>query len=358
MRLPSEPGLATKYGESEAQTMQETLGIAINASGWVSVEYAKAIAGNANARLVGVTSRNVENARHFVSELGIDCTVYPDYAALLDDPRVDAVAVTTPNYLHAQDAIAACKAGKHVILEKPPAITHEECDALEQAVKEAGISSVVGFVLRWNPLVVNIRALQEQGALGEVHFAQTDYWHGAGRVISPDRWIAKREYTGSAMLAGGSHAVDMIRYLVGSEVVEVAAFARQGLESFEFDTTESGILRFENGAVGRVSACLEIVGPYQFNIELLGSGGTVRDNRVWSKALAPAQAGFLEIPCILPNSGDVAHHPFQQEVDHFVDCVLSGRDCEPNIADGLRTVRVCLALDESAARGEMVRVRQ
>ncbi|NSW58447.1 MAG: Gfo/Idh/MocA family oxidoreductase [Armatimonadetes bacterium] len=338
--------------------MPDRLGIAINASGWVSVEYAKAITRNPRAQLVGITSRNPDNARRFVAELGLDCTVFPNYEALLADSRVDAVAITTPNYLHASDAIAACKAGKHIILEKPPAITQDECDALQSAVQEAGITSVVGFVLRWNPLVTNIRALQEQGALGDIIFAQTDYWHGAGRVISPDRWIAKRQFTGSAMLAGGSHAVDMIRFLVGSEVVEVAAFARKGLDTFEFDMTETGILRFENGAVGRVSASLEIVGPYQFNIELLGTGGTVRDNRIWSRKLAPKQSDFIEIPCVLPNSGDVAHHPFQQEVDHFVDCALSGRDCEPNIADGLRTVRVCLALDESAASGQTVRVRR
>ncbi|MDI9584419.1 MAG: Gfo/Idh/MocA family oxidoreductase [Acidobacteriota bacterium] len=337
--------------------MPDSLGIAINASGWVSVEYAKAITRNPRAHLVGITSRNLDNARRFVAELGLDCTVFPDYEALLADSRVGAVVITTPNYLHASDAIAACKAGKHIILEKPPAITRDECDALQAAVEQAGITSVVGFVLRWNPLVTNIRALQDQGALGDIIFAQTDYWHGAGRVISPDRWIAKRKFTGSTMLAGGSHAVDMIRFLVGSEVVEVAAFAREGLDTFEFDMTESGILRFENGAVGRVSASLEIVGPYQFNIELLGTGGTVRDNRLWSKKLAPEQSDFMEIPCIQPNSGDVAHHPFQQEVDHFVDCALSGRDCAPNIADGLRTVRVCLALDESAACSQMVRVR-
>jgi predicted dehydrogenase len=224
-------------------------------------------------------------------------------------------------------------------------------------VREAAITSVVSFVLRWNGLVLNLRQLLDAGALGEVFFAQTDYWHGAGSVISDKRWLAQKELTGSAMLAGGSHAVDMIRFLVGSEVTRVAAFSRPGLPGFDFDTTESGLLHFANGATGRVSACLDMVGPYQFNIELLGTEGTARDNRVWSRKLAPEQSDFFDLNCVLPNSGDVAHHPFQAEIDHFAQRMLEGRDCEPNILDGIKTVRVCLALDEAAARGEVVAVR-
>lgn len=332
--------------------------VALSAAGWVSAEYAKAIAKHPDAELAGVTSRDLDNARRLVDDLGLDCTIYPDYEAILADDRVTAVAVTTPNHMHAAQGIAAARASKHIILEKPPAISHEECDALGAAVREAGVTSVVGFVLRWNQLVVNLRRLIDEGVLGEVFFAQTDYWHGAGKVISPDRWIAKKQFTGSTMLAGGSHAVDMIRNLVGSEVTQVAAFAREGAGNFEFDMTENAILQFANGAVGRVSASLEIVGPYQFNIELLCTGGTVRDNRVWSKKLTPEQADFFEIPCIQPNSGDVAHHPFNDEVGHFVGCILEGKDCLPNIEDGIRTVRACLAMDEAAQTGQVVRVRQ
>jgi len=160
--------------------MSDQVGFAINASGWVSHEYAKAILANPLTRLVGVTSRNPENARRLVGELGAQCSIYPDYAALLDDTEVDAVAITTPNYLHVPDALAACRAGKHIILEKPPAITWDGCDVLEAAVRQAGIISVVSFVLRWNPLAVNLRRLLDEGALGEVFFAQTDYWHGSG----------------------------------------------------------------------------------------------------------------------------------------------------------------------------------
>ena len=217
------------------------IGIAINACGWVATEHAKAILRNPHTYLVGVTSRRRESAERLVSQLGVDCRIYPDYEALLGDDDVDAVAVTTPNYLHTPNAIDACRAGKHVILEKPVAISHEQCDDLRRAISEAGITGVVSFVLRWNPLVLNIRRLIDSGAIGEVFFAQTDYWHGAGSVISPDRWISQKQYTGSAMLAGGSHAVDMMRFLMGREPVQAAAFSRGGLEGFDFDTTDNSM---------------------------------------------------------------------------------------------------------------------
>lgn len=338
--------------------MAHEIGVAINACGWVATEHAKAIARNPHTYLAGVTSRTRASAERLLRELGLDCPIYPDYEALLSDPRVDAVAITTPNHLHAANALDAARAGKHIILEKPPAITHEECDALEAAVRAAGVTTIVSFVLRWNPLVINLRRLLDCGALGEVHFAQTDYWHGVGEIISPRRWLAKREFTGSAMLAGGSHAVDMIRYLVSSEVTRVAAFSRPpALEGFDYDTSESGLLYFANGALGRVSACFEAVGPYQFNIELLGTEGMARDNRVWSRKLTPEQSDFYELPCILPNSGDVSHHPFQAEIDHFADCVLSGAPCQPDILDALKTTRVCLALDEAARTQQVVQLR-
>jgi predicted dehydrogenase len=72
---------------------------------------------------------------------------------------------------------------------------------------------------------------------------------------------------------------------------------------------------------------------------------------VYSRQIAPEQQEYFEIPCVTPDSGDVAHHPFQEEIDHLVECILDGTDCVPDIADGIRTSRVCLAADRSAANG-------
>lgn len=334
-----------------AQSGEATLGAAINACGWVAREHANAYVSNPHTRIVGVTSRSRSSAERLAAELGLSCRVYDDYDELLADDEVDIVSVTTPNFLHASDAIAAAQAGKHICLEKPAGINEEELDELGAAVDEAGVTSVMSYVLRWNQQVINVRNLVERGALGELFCCETDYWHGIGEVIRPDRWIAKRKLAGSAMLTGGCHAVDMARSFMG-EVATVSAHSHTNPSlGLEYDTATICSVQFASGAIGKISAILEIVSPYRFNVKLMGSEGTALGAEVFSRVLAPEQQEYFEIPCITPDSGDVEHHPFQQEIDHLVECIRAGRDCVPDIADGIRTSRVCLAADRSAASG-------
>ena len=331
--------------------MSEQLGAAINACGWVAYEHAKAYMANPNTRIVGVTSRTRSSAEKLVAELGLDCRIYDDYDALLADDEVDIVSVTTPNYLHASDGIAAAEAGKHIALEKPAGINEEELDDLGAAVANSCVKSVMSFVLRWNQQVLNIKRLVDQGALGKLFYCETDYWHGVGSVIRADRWIAKKELAGSAMLTGGCHAVDMARNFMG-DVARVTAHSHDNPSlGFEYDTATVCTFEYESGAIGKTSAILEIVSPYRFNVNVMGSEGTALGNQVYSRVMLPEQQDYFEIPCVTPDSGDVAHHPFQQEIDHLVECILDGTDCVPDIADGIRTSRVCLAADRSAANG-------
>ena len=330
--------------------MSELIGVALNSCGNVAYEHAKAYQRDPRCRVVGVTSRTLASAEKLVAELGLDCTIYPDYEALLDDSRVQAVSITSPNFLHAAEATAAAQAGKHILLEKPPGIGHDELDTLEAALRPTQVTTVCSFVLRWNPLVLNLTRLQGQGAYGEVFFVQTDYWHGVGDIIRPDRWLAKKEFTGSAFLAGGSHAVDLARHFAG-DIVSVSAFATHRLEGFDYDTTISATMKLASGGVGRISVCFDAPGPYQFNIDVIGSEGMSRDDRFWSNKAFPQQNDWVTIPCLTPNSGSVAHHPFQAEIAHFLDCILEGRDGDPSVLHAIETARVCLAVDESAAQG-------
>lgn len=330
--------------------MSGKIGVAINSCGLVAVEHAKAYLQDPRCELVGVTSRTRASAERFVAQLGLDCVIYPDYESLLADSRVHAVSITSPNYLHAAEAIAAAQSGKHILLEKPPGISHQELDALEQAVRGSGLTTLCSFVLRWNPLVLNLTRLQEQGAFGEIFFIQTDYWHGVGEIISPDRWLAKKQFTGSATLAGGSHAVDLARHFAG-DIVSVSAYATHRLEGFDYDTTISAAIKLAGGGVGRISVSFDVPGPYQFNIEIIGSQGMSRQHRVWSKTLLPKQNDWTFLPCIGPDSGAVSHHPFAAEIAHFLDCIQEGRDGNPSLLHAIDTARVCLAIDESAAQG-------
>ncbi len=91
--------------------------------------------------------------------------------------------------------------------------------------------------------------------------------------------------------------------------------------------------------------------PYTLNIDVAGTAGAIRDNRVWSKELLPGQTDWAVFPTILPTSGDVHHHPFDGEINHFVECIRQGSESHCNIADAYQTHELCLAIDQSIELG-------
>ena len=169
------------------------LGVAIQGAGWVAGEHIKAYARNSHTEVVAVCSRTEEGARRKLEETATACPIYGDYAAMLADPAVDIVSICTPNHLHAAEAIQAAHAGKHLLLEKPIALTLDDLRALRQAVREAGVKSVVSFVLRWNPLFETIKAQLADDAVGRVFYAEVDYFHGIGPWYKQFEWNIRKE---------------------------------------------------------------------------------------------------------------------------------------------------------------------
>jgi predicted dehydrogenase len=106
-------------------------------------------------------------------------------------------------------------------------------------------------------------------------------------------------------------------------------------------------VKFEDGTMGKTASSVECVMPYLFNILLLGEKGSVRNNQVFSKRWV-GQTGWATIPTILPDSGDVSHHPFKDQVSHFVDCILSDRESHANLEDAAQTHEICFASEISA----------
>ncbi len=332
---------------------KQTLGAAVWGAGWVAGEHLRAFNGNAHTQVVACGSRTLDGARRKLAEVGISeetCRAYDDLDALLADDRVQIVSICTPNNLHAENVIRAARAVKHLVIEKPPAITLESLREMRDVVRDAGVRTIVSFVLRWNPLVRTIKALVEDGTIGSVVYARADYWH---RILPHEwagyKWAHTRAGGGSIMLAGGSHAVDALRHLVGSEVVSVSA--RHGPvrahSGFEWPGTTVALLEFANGALAEASAVVDAHMPYVFNLEVLGERGTMRGNKLYAERFS-GQTGWMEIPTVLPDSGDVTHHPFQDEIDHFVTCIRLGHEASPNLEDAVRTTAVCLAADLAA----------
>ena len=329
------------------------LGIAIHGAGWVASAHATGWSKNPHVKVVSVSDLQKERARQLVSRYGLECSIRDDYGEVLGDDRVDIVDICGPSHVHAEQGIAAARAGKHVLVEKPMALTMEENRRLRDAVAEAGVNSLVSFVLRWNPAVETIKSLLDSGAIGELLYLEADYWHGLGPSHHAWDLHGKKKTGGSAMLLGGCHAVDAMRWLAGDAVAEVTAVSNNAKGLFEYDANVVAVMKFHSGVIGKTSALFDCEMPYAFNLDLAGTEGTIRDNRLWSTKLFPGQTHWATFPTILPDSADVHHHPFNAEIDHFVECIRQGRQSHCNVADAYHTHALCMAIDRSLEQGGM-----
>jgi predicted dehydrogenase len=143
--------------------------------------------------------------------------------------------------------------------------------------------------------------------------------------------------------------VDGLRWFVGKRAVEVCSYANVSRENplhYEYEPNSVTLVKFEDGTIGKVASSVECVQPYIFNVELFGDQGTIRNNQVFSKRWT-GQKGWAAIPTTLPDSGDVTHHPFKDEVRHFVDCILNDRESHANLEDAALTHEICFASDIS-----------
>ncbi len=358
--------------------MGKKLGVLIHGAGWVSGQHLSAFRNNPHTEVVAVSSLPRANAERCAAAAGLDVPCLEDYEAALARPDVDIVALGTPQEFHASNTIAAARAGKHILIEKPAAQTPQELAAMRAAVRAAGVRTVVGFVLRWNPLFRRIKRLSSEGVFGTLYRVETDYqsyqgdWWGG---YATGRTVAKG---GSAMLVAGCHAVDALRWFAGAgefeaaDPVEVFAYSggrRLGQtrqyspltfdwhegEPLEYPGLEMLLVRFSNGVLGRVSVDFECIQPYAFPVRLFGDAGTVRDSRIF----VPRQARewqTLEDPG--PESSDVRHHPFQGEIDHLVTCVLTGRESHCSLEDAAKTHAVLFAAQTCYRTGQPVTLGQ
>ncbi len=329
----------------------KTLGVGILGTGWVSGEHIRAFEANPDTEVRAILSRERARAAAKAEEHGLTRSrAYEHLEQLLEDPGIQIVSICTPHHLHVPQAVAAAKAGKHLFLEKPVALDLAGLLELQAAVRNAKVKTAVCFVLRWNPLFEVIRSLLADGVVGQLFYAEVDYFHAIGPRYNQYAWNIKKETGGSSLLTAGCHAVDGLRWFVGKRAVEVftyANFSPQNPLGYEYEPNSATLVRFEDGTLGKVASSIECVMPYVFNIMLLGAQGTIRNNQVFTKRWV-GQRGWATIPTVLPDSGDVAHHPFRDEVNHFVDCILNDRESHANLEDAAETHEICFASEISS----------
>ena len=330
------------------------LRFAVVGTGWVAGEYLKAISSRPDAEVYAVVSRNTDFAKQRLAGLGIEARVLDKYEDAVNDPLVDAVVLCSTPDVRPEQASLAAQNGKHLVIEKPMSMDRAGLFKMAEAIEQNPVKTAVSFVLRWNPSFNNTKALIDDDAIGRVFMAQIDYWHHVGPQYGQYRWSKTKALGGSSILSAGCHAVDAVRYFAG-DVTEVTAYScRTWADSdYEFDPNAIAIFKLKNGGIGKVSSSLECKTPYKFNIHLLGEKGSIINNQLFTHKL-PGQTDYAVIPTILPDSGDVTHHPFSEEIDEFIKAIRTNGTTRCDFFDAYKSMEVSFAIDESIATGKSV----
>jgi predicted dehydrogenase len=358
----------------------KTYGVLVHGAGWVSSQHLAAFSQNPHTRVVAISSRSIQSARTRAAEAGLkEAACHDDFTKALADPEVQIVSICTPQHLHCRNVIEAARAGKHLIIEKPAGISLKELASMRAAIRAAGVKTVVSFVLRWNPLFRMIKRMLADDAFGRPYCVEADYLSHNGSWWTGWNDARTIQQGVSALLVAGCHAIDALRWFAAQgefeaatpvEVFSMAGGYRKGSTTeynplnntwredappMEYDGLEMALVKFDNGVVGKVSVNADCIMPYRFPIRIFGSKGSVFDNRCWSHKF-PGQSDWVELPAICPDSSDVQHHPFQGEIDHFVECLQTGCESHCNIEDALKTHEVVFAALQSRQKGAPVKL--
>ena len=356
--------------------MSRKLGVAVVGVGWCATQHIAAFQRNPRTTLRYIVARDADRARASLTKSGTavgDATITTNFDEALVAADVDIVAIATPNHLHAAQAVAAARAGKHIVLEKPTGLDIAELVQIRDAVRSAGVRTIVGFVLRFNPYLKFARWLRTEGWLGDVRFARTQYLSNVTDWYSGWDWVRTRQSGRSHLLAAGCHAVDALRWCAGREPIAVSALHTQFTAGYEWPTSIAANIVLEGSGLGHVTTSTDFMLPYTFGVELMGSRATLRQELIqWLDApvdletlaaanpfpdvtLASATDSSgrpaIRITCTMPESADVIHHPFQPLDDELVTCVIEDRETSTSVFDAQKTMEVCLAADRSAELG-------
>jgi 3-oxoadipate CoA-transferase, beta subunit len=351
LRKVTEPPLrmAVELRWGGTEKMASDLGWAVVGTGaHVVGRMAPALSRARGTRLAAVYSREVHRAEQIARQFGF-ARSYDSYPQMLKDDSVDVVYICTPNALHAEQAIEAARAGKHVLVEKPMALTTADAEAVVEACDAAGVRLGVGFHLRHHPAHREARAWIAGGNVGHI-FLLDARWVVAG----PQRegwWQDPRMVGAYAFMAVGVHLVDLVCYLSGQEPVEVAMHTdAQGADK-PLELTAVATIRLAGGSLASLAAVRGAAGLYTgFNV--YGTAGNIQSAGTIG-ALARGSVQF-----VTPDSRREEQYdgpdPFQSEIEAFNRSVAEGIDPEASGPDGLKVVRVTEALLESARTGRTV----
>ncbi|MDD5679522.1 MAG: Gfo/Idh/MocA family oxidoreductase [Kiritimatiellae bacterium] len=324
-----------------------------------------------NAELVSVMDASAERARAVAQQFGI-----PHWCAtekeLLKQP-VDAVYIATPQNIHARQVIQSAKAGKHILCEKPIAISLREVDRMEAACRKANIKFMLGFCMRNNVYHKKARELVQSGALGKMVMGRAELtcWYPP----IPGAWRQDIAIShGGALIDMGTHCLDILEWIMATRIVEVTGF--QDLRTHAYPTpiedTSTILVRFGNGAHGMIDNYFNIPdAAAQNSLELYGTKGSLIGQGTIGQDPTGKMFSILQSDAVDYSANQVRNLTVQRQeyrlegiglygqmIDIFSRCIMDNTAPPVTLADGRHSVAVVLAIYEAIRKRKVVKVRE
>jgi predicted dehydrogenase len=296
---------------------------------------------------------------------GVDF-ITTDYRELIARPDVDVVGVFSPDHLHAGHAIAALRAGKHVVCTKPMVTRVEDADELVQLVDRTGLKFLVGQTMRFDPQFVTAKRMLDDGTLGDIAWAEAHYVHDIRHILAHTPWRLTAPQ--DLMYGGVSHPIDLLRWFFGN-VKAVHALGRKGKTAPAYPLIDNFLLNleFESGLIARILGSYGVVHPPMpmMGLGLYGDKGSLQSDFTDQKG---GQIKFVldsietlpvaTIPFLPETEGAYGHgRTVIRFLRHFEECVVTDREPSPSVRDGARSIATCAAAWESVHTGKVVDVR-
>lgn len=328
-------------------------GIGIIGAGDYGAQHARVLQTLENVRLVAASRTNAAALADFTAEFG--GTGYTDYHDLLAQPDIDTVVIATPHHHHTEIALAAARAGKHILLEKPMAPTLAECDAIDEAARAAGVKLMVGHVNRFAHSYQWAKNLLDSGEMGRVVMgtaAMQKFW------FEPNRrdWHLDRTRGGGVWLTVGIHPLDRLSWLVGSPITTVSAQFGTYFHQMDADDTGMVFLRYDNGASGVILSTGYSVGAPKHTTELTCTRGMLAIDYA-----AGVQIGRDDRWQLVPESvpeGNWMQGALINEWRALLQAIDS--DTEPPVSGAVARaiMQAAFAAEASAAQGREIRLSE
>lgn len=341
-----------------SSTSSKTVGV--HGLGWVAGAHIESFKDVDGAQVTAACSRRELTDEELEAEYGIPIRAYQSYEEMLEDDTIDIIDICSPSHYHTEQAIAAARAGKDIILEKPIALNWEDAARLRDVIEETGVKVCVCFEIRFSEQASTLRSMIDEDLVGAIHYAEVDYYHGVGPWYGQFEWNAKEDGGGSSLLSAGCHAVDLLCWYKDSPVEEVTSYSSKSsseyFEPYEYDTTSVTILRFEDGSIGKVASSIDALQPYYFHMHLVGDEGTILDDEFYTEKLDGLDRdSWSSLGTPVVGSGDVAHHPYLPQFQQFIDSLQAGEPmARTDFHTALESHRVIYAADRSVDEGRPV----